>query len=153
MDFASCVKYVISVTDLEHRPGPNVIFEKLDEILNRIVTISSFSFIDLRRRMKKEYVKLIRVNEALSSIFRRLKSAEAKWIVRILLKDYSPVHIPETAVMRQFHFLLPNFLNFQNSFETAVKLLDEPIIRCIPFRMARDADNISRKIADSKFES
>jgi hypothetical protein len=41
--------------------------------------------------MKENYAELIRVNDALSSIFRRLKSPEAKWMVRMLLKDYSPV--------------------------------------------------------------
>ena len=74
-------------------------------------------------------------------------------MIRILLKDYSPVRIPETAMMHQFHFLLPDLLSFQNSFEAAVKLLDEPTIRCMPFRVARDADNISREIADSELES
>src|SRR5450755_2557861 len=118
MDFVSCVKHVMAVTDFEHRSGPNVIFEELDEIFDRIVIISSFLFIDLRERMKEKYVELIRVNNALSSIFRRLKSPEAKWMVRMLLKDYSPVRIPETAVMHQFHFLLPDLLSFQNSFKT-----------------------------------
>jgi DNA ligase-4 len=47
---------------------------------------------------------------------------------------------------------LPDLLSFQNSFEAAVKLPDEPTIRCIPFRVARDADNISRKIADRELE-
>jgi DNA ligase-4 len=152
MDFASCVEHVIAATDPEHRPGPNVTLEELDEILDRIAATSSFSSIDLRRRMKEKYAEPIRVNDALSSIFRRLKSPEAKWMVRMLLKDYSPVRIPETAVMHQFHFLLPDLLSFQNSFEAAVKLLDEPTIRCMPFRVAREADNISREIADSELE-
>jgi DNA ligase 4 len=99
MDFASCVKHVMAVTDPERRPGPNVTLEELDEILDRIAAISSFSSIDLRRRMKEKYAELIRVNNALSSIFRRLKSPKAKWMVRMLLKDYSPVRISETAVI------------------------------------------------------
>jgi DNA ligase 4 len=49
--------------------------------------------------MKEKYAEPIRVNDTLSSIFRRLKSVEAKWMIRILLKDYSPVRIPETAVI------------------------------------------------------
>jgi DNA ligase 4 len=73
-------------------------------------------------------------------------------MVRILLKDYSPVRILETAVMHQFHFLLFNLLNFQNSFEAAVKLLDESIICYMPFRVARDAYNILREIANSELE-
>jgi hypothetical protein len=78
MDFASCVKHIMAVTDPEYRPGPNVILEELNEIFDRIAAISSFLFIDLRRRIKKKYVKLIRVNDTLLSIFRRLKSLKAK---------------------------------------------------------------------------
>jgi DNA ligase-4 len=78
MDFASCVEHVMAATDPEHRPGPNVTLEKLDEILDRITATSSFSSIDLRRRMKEKYAEPIRVNDALSSIFRRLKSPKAK---------------------------------------------------------------------------
>jgi DNA ligase 4 len=81
--------------------------------------------------MKEKYAEPIRVNDALSSIFRRLKSLEAKWMVRMLLKDYNPVRISETAVMYQFHFFLSDLLNFQNSFEAAVKFLNELIIRCV----------------------
>ena len=89
IDFAFCVKHVMAAIDSEHKPS--LILEKFDEILDRIVATSSFSSIDLRRRMKENYAELIRVNDALSSIFRRLKSPEAKWMVRMLLKDYSPV--------------------------------------------------------------
>jgi hypothetical protein len=76
MDFASCVKHVMAVTDLKYRPS--LILEELDEILDRIIIISSFLSIDLRRRIKEKYIKLIRVNNALSSIFRRLKNLKAK---------------------------------------------------------------------------
>jgi DNA ligase-4 len=78
MDFASCVEHVMAATDPEHRPSPNVTLEELDEIFDRIAAISSFSSIDLRRRMKEKYAEPIRVNDTLSSIFRRLKSPEAK---------------------------------------------------------------------------
>jgi hypothetical protein len=29
-------------------------------------------------------------------------------MVRMVLKSYSPVHVPETLALQQFHFLLPN---------------------------------------------
>jgi hypothetical protein len=62
--------------DPEHRP--NLIFKEFDEILDRITIISSFSSIDLKRKIKEKYVELIRVNNALSGIFRRLKSLKTK---------------------------------------------------------------------------
>jgi hypothetical protein len=68
----------------------------------------------------------------------------------MLFKNYRPVRIPETLAIRQFHFLLPDLLRLQNSFEAAVNLLDEPTIRCMPFRVAKDADDVSREIAEVK---
>jgi len=68
----------MTATDPEHRSDSNITLEELDEILDRIATISSFLFIDLKRRIKEKYAKLIRVNNALSSIFRRLKSVKVK---------------------------------------------------------------------------
>jgi hypothetical protein len=150
MDFASYVKYIMITINLKYRPS--LTFEKFNEILDRITIISSFLSIDLKKKIKEKYVKLIRVNNALSSIFRRLKSFKAKWMVRILLKDYSLIRILETAVIHQFYFLLPNLLSIQNSFEIAVKFLNKSTIRYISFRVARDADNISREITNRKFK-
>jgi hypothetical protein len=76
MDFASYVKHIITAIDPEYRPS--LTLEKFDEILDRIIIISSFSFIDLKKKIKKKYAKLIRINNALSSIFRRLKNSKAK---------------------------------------------------------------------------
>src|SRR5450755_4341446 len=102
MDFASCVKYIITATDFEHRPGPNITLEKFNEIFDRIVITLPFLSIDLKKRINEKYAESIQVNNTLSSIFRRLKSVKAKWMIRMLLKDYSPVRIPETAVMYLF---------------------------------------------------
>jgi len=56
IDFISYVKYIIAVTDPEYRPGFNITLKKLVEILDRIIIISSFSCIDLRRKIKKKYI-------------------------------------------------------------------------------------------------
>jgi DNA ligase-4 len=143
----------MATTDPDPRPGPNVTLEDINEILDRVAATSSFSSIDLRRRVRKKYTEPISINDALSSIFRRSKSSEAKWMVCMLFKNYRPVRISETVTMRQFHFLLPDLLSLQNSFEAAVNLLDEPTIRSMLFRTARDANNISRKIAATEVKS
>jgi DNA ligase 4 len=130
MDFASCVERVMSATDSEPRHGPSATVEELDETLDRIAVTSSFSSVNLRKRIKERHAEPIRTDDALSGIFRLLNSSEAKWMVRMLLKDYGPVHIPETLAMQQFHFLLPDLLTFQNSFDTAVKFLQDPLGKC-----------------------
>src|ERR1051326_3344307 len=51
-DFASCVERVISQTDAEPKPGPEVSLEDIDETLDQIAAASPFSSFDLRERVK-----------------------------------------------------------------------------------------------------
>ncbi|OQV07628.1 ATP dependent DNA ligase domain-containing protein [Cladophialophora immunda] len=69
----------------------------------------------------------------LRSILSRLHSKEAKWFVRMILKSYSPVQIPEHLVLGCFHFLLPDILPFQNSLDEAIKILGKPELISIPY--------------------
>ena len=147
-DFASCVERVMSATDSEPRPGSSVTLEELDEILDRIAATSSFSSVDLRERIEAKYAEPIRTQDALSTIFRRLYSSEAKWMVRMILKTYSPVQIPETLAMQQFHFLLPDLLCFQKSFEAAV--MCGTTIKRMPAHPAKDVEVLLREIAVRK---
>jgi DNA ligase-4 len=131
-DFASCVEHLMSATDAETRCGSSVTLEELDETLDRIAATSSFSSIELRERMQAKYSEPIKTQDALARVFRRLYSSEAKWMVRMIMKTYSPVQIPETLAMQKFHFLLPDALGFQNSFEAAVRILSGVSIRRMP---------------------
>jgi DNA ligase 4 len=65
-------------------------------------------------------------DDILSNIFCRLKSFEAKWLTRLILKDFSPVVLDEYLVLNAYHFLLPSLLKFQDSFSAAVGLLRGP---------------------------
>jgi DNA ligase 4 len=112
--------------------GTQVKLIHLDNVLDEIAAMSAFSSISLREMIKDGL--LICIDDTLSRIFRALKSSEAKWMVRMLSKNYSPVCVPESLAIHQFHFLLPDLLKFQNSFEAAVKLLDEKTICCMPFQ-------------------
>ena len=149
MDFASCVENVMAVTDCESRHGPNVTLEELNDILDQIAAMSAFSSVRLRQKIKEKYGRSIRADDLLRRIFQVLKSTEAEWMVRMLSKSYSPVCVPELLAMRQFHFLLPDLLTFQNSLEAAFQLLDEPMIRCMPFQAERDAERELREIANN----
>jgi DNA ligase-4 len=100
MDFASCVERVMAATDSKSRYGPSVILEDFDEIFDRIAAISPFSSVSLREKVKEKYGGPINADESLSRIFRVLNSSEAKWMIRMLLKNYSPVHVPETLAMQ-----------------------------------------------------
>ncbi|RMY92241.1 hypothetical protein D0864_00355 [Hortaea werneckii] len=71
-------------------------------------------------------------DELIGDVLKRMEPMEAKWFVRILLKDLAPVTVDEKAVLRSFHFLLPDLLRFQNNYEAALLLLHEPQLRMIP---------------------
>lgn len=136
-DFASCVERVMSTTDSEPKPSPGVTLDEIETALDRIAATSSFSSADLRARIDG---KTVDIALELSRIFGRLHSSEAKLMVRMLLKTYSPVQIPETIAMQCFHFLLPDLLGFQNSIQAAVKLLDGSMIKRTPPRVAKDVE-------------
>ncbi|KAH8800812.1 hypothetical protein F5884DRAFT_890523 [Xylogone sp. PMI_703] len=150
LDFASCVEQVMSITDCESRHGPDVTLEEIDDVLDQIAATSVFSSNSLRGKIKEKHGQSIRIDDLLSRVFWALKSSEAKWTVRMLSKNYSPVCVPELLAMRHFHFLLLSLLIFQNSLEAAVKLLDEPIIGSIPFQVASDAEGALTEIANNE---
>jgi DNA ligase-4 len=122
----------MSATDAETRCGSSVTLEELDKTLDRIAATSSFSSIELRERIQANYSEPIKTQDVLARVFRRLHSSEAKWMIRMIMKTYSPVQVPETLAMRKFHFLLPDALGFQSSFEAAVRILPGASIRRTP---------------------
>ena len=136
-NFASCIKHIMLKTDAEPKLSSSMILEELDEILDWIAAISSFSFVGLRSKIEVKYAQLILSQNMLSTIFQQLHSSETRWMIQMLLKIYSPVHVPGILTMKQFHFLLSDLLGFQNSFDTAVKLLSEPAIKSMPVQPSK----------------
>ena len=63
----------------------------------------------------------------LANILKRLTPSEGKWLLRLLLKDLSPLKLDEAYMLRSFHFLLPDLLRFQAKFTSAVALLKGPL--------------------------
>ncbi|KAF1346092.1 hypothetical protein BDV97DRAFT_301412, partial [Delphinella strobiligena] len=66
-----------------------------------------------------------RREERLKHILFRLTPVEAKWFVRLILKDFSPALVDESVVLSLFHFLLPDLLSMHNHFAPAVRALKE----------------------------
>ncbi|KAI7176303.1 DNA ligase/mRNA capping enzyme [Hortaea werneckii] len=80
-------------------------------------------------------------DEVIGDVLKRMQPLEAKWFIRILLKDLAPVTVDEKAVLRSFHFLLPDLLRFQNNYEAALCLLYEPQFRSIPSQPDRRSED------------
>ncbi|KFA81692.1 hypothetical protein S40288_08085 [Stachybotrys chartarum IBT 40288] len=135
------------ITDCEPRLGPDVTLDEIDEILDQIAVSSPFSSAALKEKFKQKSIQSIQRDNLLSNLFQRLHSSEAKWMIHILSKNYSPAHVPETVAMNEFHFLLPDLLRFQSTIQAAAGLLDTSTIRCMPIQPAADALDGLREVA------
>ena len=134
LDFASSVEKVLR--DAENRvPSPRsiVTIAQIDKALHQLAANSPYSSPDIRRDADGR-----RPDAILDPILKRLHSSEAKWFVRLLLKSYSPIEIPERMVLEQFHFLLPGILSVQDDFHAALDVLAQPNVRKLPTRPEKD---------------
>jgi DNA ligase-4 len=132
-DFPQSVEVVMAQAEFdEPLPGQEVTLEELNEALDELAARSSFSSPAIRGKMDPREAHAI-----LSTILHRLQSWEAKWFVRLVFKNFSPVIVPEQLAMDQFHFLLRDLLDLQSSFDAAVAVLSRARISQLPPRPAR----------------
>ncbi|KAK2858425.1 hypothetical protein FQN49_004751 [Arthroderma sp. PD_2] len=126
-DLAQCVEYVMRAAENQLDVSSSVTVEELETALNKIAARSRFSAPDLRRQRSA-----VQVDEALGRIFRRLTSRDAKWLTRLLLKEYTPVEIPQRWTLRKFHFLLPALLSVRSSLKAALEAMDRGPMKQFP---------------------
>ena len=117
-DLGSCVENVLSEAENLVPPGREVMVEEIDKVLNMLASRCRFSGPQIRRQHTA-----VGVDDALSPIYRRLSSRDAKWFTRMILKSYSPVILPQKYIYDKFHFLLYYILQFQDTFEGALSML------------------------------
>ena len=121
LDFASAVQQVLSAAE----PATFVLYqmtvEEIEHVLNHVASACEFSSPLIRaQRLNTE----IDSTAELKRLFQRVDSVQAKWLIRLVLKDLRPAVIPEMIVLRQFHFLLPDCLVARNSLAHALRLLE-----------------------------
>ena len=120
-DLAECLERVL-------RGGgppalPVVTVEEVDHILLALAQECRFSDPALQRPPESSATRYT----SLSNIFQRLHPGEAKWLVRLILKNFSPVVLDEGLVLKSLHYLLPDILRFQHNFDVAVETLKGPL--------------------------
>lgn len=101
--------------------GKEVTLEEIDKALGSLASRCRFSSPAVRQSTAPDSHE--NPDELLRPLFHRLRSRDAKWLTRMLLKNYAPVIVPEYLVLKQYHFLLPELLKFQSSFDAVVSLL------------------------------
>ncbi|KAH7396272.1 hypothetical protein BKA66DRAFT_485192 [Pyrenochaeta sp. MPI-SDFR-AT-0127] len=101
--------------------------DSIDQLLVQLA--SKYRFSDEAIRKQRNWH--VQTDTLLKDIFLRLESWEAKWLVRLLLRDHCTIDLDETYVYGQYHFLLPDLLMFQNDFD-AVFLMLKGELSCYP---------------------
>ncbi|KAI7211758.1 DNA ligase/mRNA capping enzyme [Hortaea werneckii] len=118
---------------------PALTVRELDEVLLKLAEQCRFSDPAITTRPPSGSSR--DRDELIGDVLKRMQPVEAKWFIRILLKDLAPVTVDEKAVLRGFHFLLPYLLRFQNNYEAALCLLYEPQFRSIPSQPDRISED------------
>ncbi|EOA84205.1 uncharacterized protein SETTUDRAFT_21563 [Exserohilum turcica Et28A] len=93
--------------------------DQVDRVLVQLAAKYRFSDEQIRQRRDLDF----KSDTEMKHIFVRLESWEAKWLVRLLLRDYCTIQLDELFVMQRYHFLLPELLMFQNDFDAAFDIL------------------------------
>jgi DNA ligase-4 len=93
--------------------------ERVDRLLVQLA--ARYRFSDEAIRKQRDWH--IRTDTELKEIFVRLESWEAKWLVRLILRDHCTIELDERHVLGQYHFLLPDLLMFQNDFDAVFDML------------------------------
>ena len=119
-DLAQCVARVISAGG---PPAlPKLTLEDVNDMLDSLAQQCHFSGPKVTSRAPPSGSSEPQ-DVLIGKILRRAHPDEAKWIVRLILKNFAPVIVDEQVLLRSFHFLLPDVLRFQNDFQTALGML------------------------------
>ncbi|KZM28645.1 ATP binding [Ascochyta rabiei] len=96
-----------------------VSISRVDRLLTQLA--ARYRFSDAAIRSQRDWH--MRTDTELKEIFVRLESWEAKWLVRLVLRDYCTIVLDEDYMFEQYHFLLPDLLLFQNDFDAVFGML------------------------------
>ncbi|GAB1314219.1 ATP-dependent DNA ligase family profile domain-containing protein [Madurella fahalii] len=112
------------------RETPNPIFpsdkgvtvEEIDKLLHAIASTCRFSSPAVRSSASEN--RLANQELELGELYRRLSARDAKWLTRLILKNYEPVIVDQRVVCQSYHPLLPAILDVQDDLAVAGRVLD-----------------------------
>lgn len=96
-----------------------VLISRVDRFLTQLAAKYRFSDASVRRQHDRH----VETDIELKEILIRLESWEAKWLIRLVLRDHCTIELDEHHILAQYHFLLPDLLQFQNDFEAVFSML------------------------------
>lgn len=129
-DLADCLHRVMENRKAPLPIGSGVMVEEVDEMLQKLAGNCHWSDPSVPRPPPGSSESRDRTIER---VLVRLTPNEGKWLVRILLKDLRPIQVDDALFLKNFHFLLPDLLRFQNSFHAAISMIKSEL-RELPSR-------------------
>ncbi|KAF3000099.1 hypothetical protein E8E13_003234 [Curvularia kusanoi] len=120
---------------------------RVDRLLTQLA--AKYKFSDAAIRLQRDWD--VKTDEELKDVLVRLESWEAKWLVRLVLRDYCTITLDERYTFEQYHFLLPDLLLFQNDFDAVFSMLRGEL-SCYPPVPADEDSNSMRVEASQKLK-
>ncbi|KAK4203840.1 hypothetical protein QBC40DRAFT_262139 [Triangularia verruculosa] len=125
VDLAECVEGILNETP-NPVPANEVTVEEIDGLLHSIAAACRFSSPSVRSSgVASSGSTPVDKELAIGDLYRRLSARDAKWLTRMILKNYEPVIIDPGTVYRCLHPLLPAILKVQDDIAVAGAILDK----------------------------
>ncbi|KAJ0323344.1 hypothetical protein Brms1b_001740 [Colletotrichum noveboracense] len=142
LDLADCIENIFKETPSPCYNAANPIaVEEIDTTLNSLAARCRFSSPAVQASQLRPSSARDR-DELLSSLYLRLNAREAKWLTRLILKNYQPVVFDPRHVYYCYDPLLPMILRVQDDFSAALslrqKLRNDPYLRDETGRKTRE---------------
>lgn len=121
-DLGECVERVQRQAEFSVPPPANeVTLEEVDRMLANIAKTNRFSAPSVRAYTPTS--SPTDLAESLRQLYHRLQSREAKWLTRMILKDYPGLELKDSMLFRCIDARLPAMIRNQDSFESAIDSL------------------------------
>ena len=121
-DLGDCVERALQQAEFPLQPrSRQVTIEEIDYVLASIAAGYRYSAPKVRAVAPGTFRPSD--DELLMSLYRRTQSREAKWLTRMILKEYGPVTVSERLVFECINNHLPIALKIHDTFEDAIGLL------------------------------
>ncbi|KAK4453091.1 hypothetical protein QBC34DRAFT_216504 [Podospora aff. communis PSN243] len=122
VDLAECVESILRET-----PNPvsvtqrDVTVEDIDELLHDIASGCRFSSPEVRGTYSG--LRLTEREADLGDVYKRLSARDAKWLTRLVLKNFAPVVFDPQLIYRNYHPFLPAIIKVQDDLAVAGRIL------------------------------
>ncbi|KAK3373796.1 hypothetical protein B0T24DRAFT_275442 [Lasiosphaeria ovina] len=122
VDLADCVYGILCATPNPQFPDDaGVTIEEIDGLLHSIASECRYSSPAVRTTPSG--TRFADTELALGGLYKRLLARDAKWLTRLILKNYEPVVLDPSTVYSSYHPYLSTILKVQDDFTIAGRII------------------------------